>query len=516
MALNNNFFGRQRELRQLKEIWSTPGADLVFVRGRRRIGKSRLLRQLAMNTGSPTDKAFFFSGRVDESDAACRERFARDFDEFIGAPTLMTLRKNLLSWDKILIAVAEQAKAIAAKSGPKMLFVIDEIQWLAKRHSGVLGAIKEFWEKTHPIIPIKIVLSGSSNRFFAAQVDHAEGVLRGLRTKGDLVVAPFSLEEVGLYYFPNWTKEQVALIYMLVGGVPYYLEQIKDSGNFLRSLNTAMFTSQSIFIDEIDAVLKIETAGKGALENVKRVLSALGQDGSTEARIAATTGLGQSSVHDIIARIESFGIVKERLPFGVKRTKKQDVRYYMDDFYLNTYFQILLPMLPRIQGNINNAMLINHVITSVDGFYIGDFSGRAFELLLLQFLESGAYDVSKRVAPIFKLMNLGEETYEVGTYWMHNQTQIDIVVSCDADRQVRILEAKWKGIATSGAETAELVQAVTKKSFPLPNNSWTRRNFLILSKGSSSPGLDRAREAGVEIISLEQIFGDATEPPLTT
>ena len=510
MALNNNFYGRERELRQLKEMWTTPDAELVFVRGRRRVGKSRLLRQLAMNNSAPGGEVFFFSGRVDETDVACRERFARDFDEFIGTPTLMTLRKNLLTWDKILVAVAEQAKVIAAKNGPKMLLVLDEIQWLARRHSGVLGAIKEFWEKTHPVTSVKMILSGSSNRFFAAQVDHAEGVLRGLRTKGDLVVPPFSLEEVAAYYFPNWTKEQVALIYMLVGGVPYYLEQIKDIGNFLRSLNTAMFTSQSIFIDEIDAVLKIETTGKGALENVKRVLGALGQDGSTEARIVANTGLSQSNVHDIIARAESFGIVKERLPFGIKRAKKQDVRYYMDDFYLNSYFQILLPMASRIQGNTKNGMLINHVITSFEGFYVGDFSGKAFELLLLRLLESGACDASKRGAPIFQLMNLGEETYEVGTYWVQNQTQIDIMVSCGADRQVRVLEAKWKGSAMSSVETAELVKAVMKKPFPLPNSTWTRRNFLILSQGSSSTGLDCARDAGVEVISLEQLFGHAT------
>ena len=62
------------------------------------------------------------------------------------------------------------------------------------------------------------------------------------------------------------------------------------------------------------------------------------------------------------------------------------------------------------------------------------------------------------------------------------------LTSCDADRQVRVLEAKWQGSAMSSVETAELVKAVMKKPFPLPNS----------------------RDAGVEIISLEQLFGHAT------
>jgi hypothetical protein len=508
VSVTGEFFGRKRELKQLRAIWDKPAADLVFIRGRRRVGKSRLLRHLAADEHKPGGRAFFFTGRVDETDVACRERFARDFDAFTGKSSLTSLRRSALSWDRILTEVSRHAAELSAQAGPKLLLIIDEIQWLAKRHSGVLGALKEFWEKTHPVTPIKVLISGSSNRFFAASVDHSEGVLRGLRTKGDVVVSPFNLAEVAAYYFPTWTREQVALVYMLLGGVPYYLEQLSDTSNFLRSLNNALFSSQSIFLGEIDAVLKVETAGKGALENVKRVLAALGQDGSTEARIAETTGLGQTSIHDILGRIESYGIVRERLPFGAKRERKRDVRYYMDDFYLNTYFQILRPLMPRIQSNTSGGMLVKEVITSAEGYYIGDFSGKAFELLVMHVLNAGIADTAARDAPIFRILELGDATFEVATYWEHGQTQIDILVSCDDDRQVRVLEAKWKASTLTAAETGVFIKAVAEKTFPLPSKTWSRRNLLILSNGLSPNGMERAMEAHVGVLKLEHLFGE--------
>lgn len=497
------FFGREREIQTLHQIWQSKDAELVFVRGRRRVGKSRLLKHFTQLDTRKQKKTLIFSGRVDESDLACRSRLARSFDELTGVENLSRIRSRLLTWDLIFAEIGKYAQQIASIGKAKLLLVFDEIQWLAKRHSGILGSFKEFWEDIHLKTPLMIVMSGSSNRFFATQVDHAEGVLRGLRTAADIVVQPFSLPEVGKYYFPKWTHTQVALIYMLLGGVPYYLEQIPTGDNFLRSLNDALFSSRSIFLNEIDSVLKIETSGKGALENVKRVLSAMGQDGSTESQIAKITGISQANVHEILGRLEAYGFVAERPLLGVKRANKHDVRYYMEDFYLNTYFQIFAPAANTIADNVKSGMLINKFIRSLNGYYIENFSGKAFELLILQVLRAGIANSDNRQAKIFELLNLKTGSYEVGTYWQTGQTQIDIVVACAEDRQMRLIEAKWKGSKISTPECQDLAQEIKNKSLPLPNTTWTTSYHLVVSSGfAQSPNL----AADVQIISLDELF----------
>ncbi len=501
---SKTFFGREREIESLNNIWHLNNAQLVFVRGRRRVGKSRLLKQFAQISDQPQKKVMIFPGRVDESDLLCRTRIARLFDELIGAENLSRFRRNLLTWDLIFGEIGKYARELAANGHIKLLLVFDEIQWLAKRHSGILGAFKEFWEEIHLHTPIMIVISGSSNRFFASQVDHAEGVLRGLRTVGDILVQPFSLPEVAHYYFPKWTHEQVALVYMFLGGVPYYLEQIVLNDNFLRSVNDSLFSSRSIFLNEIDSVLKIETTGKGALANVKRVLSALGQDGSTESQTAKTTGISQANVHEILGRLETFGFVTERPLLGVKRANKHDVRYYMDDFYLNSYFQIFLPAADAIHDNVKNGLLINKFIRSNNGYYIENFSGKAFELLIFHVLRAGIGNNDNRRANIFNILDLKNVSYEVGTFWKTGQTQIDIVVSCAEDRHIRLIEAKWKGGKIDTTEFNNLVLQLKNKPFDLPNKTWGISHYIAVSGGVSR---SQNQSSNAPLICLEDLFG---------
>ena len=499
------FFGRDLEMRRLREFWEESGSGLVMVRGRRRIGKSELLRKLIEDLSKAGGRAFRFEGRVDESDIKCRKRWASAWSEFTGSSTLADLKSTALTWDRIFLDIARIAK-LEHPCGLPLLVVFDEIQWLAKRHSGVLGSIKEFWEVHSKQSTIKLALSGSSNRFFSSVVDNPEGVLRGLRTKGDLWVHPFTLDEVNKYYFPAWNKEEVCLLYMMFGGVPYYLEQFDKSKPFLRALNDAALTTNSIFLDEIDAILKVESSGEGALANVKRVLSSLGQDGKTVRGIEDVTRLGETNVHSIINRLESYGLIKERKPLGDKKKNRAGFRYFMEDFYLNTYFQLLEPMTAKIRDNNRGAMLISGIIKSDNGYYIPDFTGKAFELLLIHLISDGTLTLSKRKSKLFQKLGVIESDIEVGTYWSPNQTQIDIVISCNDDRRIRVLEAKWKSARVGGAECLSFIEAVKSKKFPLPGESWTRKDYLVLSSGATGECKAKAQESDVAVIEIDDLF----------
>ena len=502
----DNFFGRKSELKDLQTIWDSTESEFVFVRGRRRIGKSELLREFVRRRLESPSRAFMFTGRVDEADAACRERWAQSWDLMFPSSKLYELRRDYLTWDRIFSEIAKVSTEHFKSDTNQFLIVIDEVQWLAKKQSGVLGALKEFWEQGQKSSRLKVFLSGSSNRFFSAEVDHADGVLRGLRTKGDLWITPFTLGEVRHYYFSKWSEEQVALLYMMVGGVPYYLERFDGNESFIHSVNASVFTPASIFLDEIDAVLKLEVTGEGALDNVKNVLGILGQDGRDEKGIADVTGISVANVHSILGRLQSYGLIQKRVPFGVQKKNNSGIRYFADDFFINFYFQIISPNAAKIRGNKTNGLLFKQVIASQSGYYIPNFSGKAFELLIYNLLRAAAGDTSKRTCRLFQHLKLYDSGYNVGTYWQSQKIQIDIVVSSTEDRVMRIIEAKWKSSSLTSAEAKIFVETLVKKEIPVPRTDWQVRRFLAISCESDKSLQKLANQNDVAIVQLSDLF----------
>jgi len=490
--------GREHEQSQIQRFLELSAPGLTFVRGRRRIGKSALLTHLA----AKVPNAFYFMGAVDESPRQAQSRFARDWDKFAGT-TLSKIRVRELTWDMIFQAVEGHAKQ--SQTAP-LLLMIDEIQWIAKGGSGFCGRIKEHWLAWKTSGFIKVLIAGSSTRFFQEHVDGAESILYGLSTFAHIWIKPFTPAEVRQFFFPYWSKEQVSLIYMMFGGVPFYLEDMANSGdeNFMRVVNQYVFTKDSKFIAEVDKILRMEAYSTRSMETMKTLLRALGQDGATEGAVVTKTGFKQPMVNRILAHLVEYGLIKARPQVG----RKLDTRYYMDDFFLNFYFQVLEPMKDKIEGNQRGFIFPLEVVESDSGFYIADFSGKAFELLAINLLAMGKGSPELRGASIFKKLRLAHDaSYTVGSFWEskgQQRTQIDIVVECSADREARLVECKWIGSPANSMSGYD--NEIEQKKYPAPNKDWTVKHFLLLSRGATLGFADSCRSKGIEILTNEDLY----------
>jgi hypothetical protein len=235
------------------------------------------------------------------------------------------------------------------------------------------------------------------------------------------------------------------------------------------------------------------------------MVACLGQDGATEASITRRTGLRQDHVSKTLGRLLDYGLVRERRPLGASKTNRAGVRFYMDDFYLNFYFQVLLPLESRIRSNERGLLFPAEVIASREGYYIPDFSGRAFELLIADVLEQGRDSISRRTPTIFDKLSLRGGGYQCGTYWDPGVTQVDLVVVGEDDRELRIIEAKW--ISRSVDAGSPFPGQILEKRFGLgERDSWRRSHHLVLSAGHSPGFAQRARERGIGVIELRDLF----------
>ncbi len=493
------FHGRTREIRQIDEFLDADGAGFTHLRGRRRIGKTELLKRIQ----DQRENCFYFMGRDDESNRNTMRRFAKEWDAFTGQRRLTRLRVSELDWDELFREIGAYAAATAERS--PLFLLLDEVQWLAKKGIGFCGLIKEHWSEWRKLARFKLIISGSSNRFFHEYADGELAILRGLRTQATIWVRPFTLAEVEQYYFPDWTDEEICLIYMMVGGVPYYLENIHADRNFIRAVNRSVFCRGTIFLEELDAILKLETAKVGARKRIREILASLVQDGATEASIVKRTGFTQDYVHKTLDRLLEYEIVHERRPLGRDRKNRSGVRYYMDDFYLNFYFQVLRPLDSRIRGNERGMLFSAEVLGSGEGYYIQDFTGKAFELLIANIVKEGRDDESLRTQPIFDKLALRAGRYTWGTYWEQGRTQIDLVIEGQQDREMRIVEAKW--ISKRVDATSDFPDQVLSKRYPAKKRGqWRRSHYLALSKGFTRSFLAKTEEKDIRIIEIGDLF----------
>lgn len=486
------FIGREYELALLKETLDSRRSEFRIVRGRRRVGKTRLLQEATKGRGD----IIYVSGMEDvNSDRMIRDRFTEKLAEFSKKEILKSVHN--LSWPNIF-----QTMMDVSEGHEKFTVIIDEIQWLARQGSGFLSDLKEAWTtKFQPSGKIKIVICGSSSKFFEHKTAGAESVLYKLRTASDIFVLPMTLKETSFFCKKKWNRHEIALTQMMFGGIPYYLDLIAmPERGFMQCINDIAFTPKTIFFDEMLETLKLDIS---STDRAIQLLSVIGQDGKTMETIARETLIPTSTLDELLEKLVTYQILFESYPFGEPRKSKDfGVRYYIRDEFLNFYFNVLDKQKNRIRNNTNNKMIFNHIL--VDGYYINNFTGKAFELLIRKAVER---NVQTKIHKILSIDNL--PSYEVGSYWQMKGSvgnQIDLMVDSEDDRCTRIIEVKWTN-QKIGAESGNAIEQVLTRTFP--NRKKRRvRHFVVASSGFTGDAQKLAEENSVKLIALDDIFDE--------
>lgn len=479
-------FRRERELKYLREFISEKGAGLMYVRGRRRVGKSWLLTAFQKEI----DNCFLFSGLGDSNSKTTIHSFAAEWERFSKSSDLTKLRSQFLDWKVIFDDIDRYANA----SNKTLTLMFDEVQWIAKEKSGFCGKLKEAWVSWQKSGKIKVIICGSSNRFFSKKTGGQEKILRGLQTRASLNVEPLSIKEVRSHCCPEWTPNKVCLLYMMMGGIPYYLEQIDPSKGFVHAINDAMFTNRSVFTEEIDELLDLDF-NKSGKKTVKKVISSLGQGGASQEKIINVAGLPSSTVSDILEKLKEYNIVFEKLPAHTNpQRNRSGIRYYMKDFFLNFYFQVMSKIKTKITRNENGLIFPYEVLQSNTRHYIPNFSGKAFELLVRYVLEKSK-DFSE---VIFGKLLLKDSGYEVLDYW-DKQTEIDLVVEHNKDRLSRIIECKW------GSPDMSWINELLGKIYNPPEH-YQKKYVLISSERLTKSFINKAQSLDITLVSVEDFF----------
>lgn len=484
-----DYIARSATEAEIRDFLQTPSrSGFTYLRGRRRVGKSTMLRKIAKE-----GQHFYFMGARDERTASTLRRFARTWEQFTGKRTLSELHSKSLDWERCFDEIDLYAQQNPSRD---LGIIFDEVQWLAKGQNGFVGLLKQAWLDWEKLKNLKIIVCGSSNKFFADHVGGEETVLRGIRTRSDIWVEPFSLGTVAKYFLPNWSWEQVCCTYMLLGGIPFYLNQIDAELNFIRGMSLAICNKQSIFFDEVDEMLGLEFNYRG-LKTIKKILAALGQTGKTQSQIIKASDLSETTVLDAIHKLTHYQILSEKINLAHSPAQRlNNPRLFMKDFYLNFFFQVLAKKSIELKQS-PNPLAFAELFGSTGSYYIPNFSGKAFELLVQYELERSLNTETS----LAKLLKLEKSPFQV-CHYQTPKAEHDLVLLHEKERVLRIFECKW-------TNTPELISRGITQLAESPLSAFPGFaviKYLVTNSKVLKEQLNLANKIGVNIVSCEELL----------
>jgi len=409
--------GRQQEKDILIEAFRSPEPEMVAVIGRRRVGKTFLVRSVLNNNID-----LEFTGIQNTISKPQIGNFHFLVNAFAGRNTDLIVPINWLAAFRQLIQVLENKPKIKRK---RVLF-FDELPWLASKKSGFLEAFGFFWNNWASKNNILVVICGSAASWMIQRVVQNRGGLHNRITKR-IQLKPFTLRETKAYFDSkniNLNHYQVAQLYMIMGGIPHYLKEVQAGKSAVQNIDDICFSEFGLLRDEFESLYPalFEKA-----DNHIAVVRALGQKwkGLTRKEIVQISGLQEGGgITKILRELIYSGFVSSYYPFG---KKKKQMLYRLTDEYSLFYLHFIEKKRVQKKGLWQRL--------SQTSMY-KSWSGYAFESLCL-----------KHTSQIEKSLDIGGIYSETSSFTFSGNddfagTQIDLLIDRN-DGIINLCELKF-------------------------------------------------------------------------
>ena len=411
--MDTKIIGRQNEIKRLTELYNSKNAEFVAVCGRRRVGKTFLVKKLF------EDKIIFdLAGLANAKTAEQLENFSltlnRCFEQSLPIPP------NWLTAFEQLISLLSKSK-----KRRKVIF-IDEISWLDTARSNFLMALEHFWNGwASTRDDIMLIICGSATSWITNKIINNHGGLHN-RLTAKFFLQPFNLCETEQFFKSKKItlgRHEIAEAYMIFGGIPYYLNM------FERCLSLSQNVDNLCFVQNPKLDNEFENLYASLFKNSEKYIetvSALStkNKGLTRNEIIVITKISGRELTDILKNLESCGFIRS---YNSLHKKTRDKLYQLLDAYSLFYFKFLKNRTENDEHFWANTINMPQQNT---------WAGYAFEMLCLQHIN----EIKHSLGILGIQSNVYAWTSEKNEN--HNGCQIDLLI-CRKDGVINICEMKF-------------------------------------------------------------------------
>lgn len=460
------FIGRERELTSLRQLYNSDKFEFVVLYGRRRVGKTALINHFIDGK-----KAIYFMG-VESNAKQNLENFSKSIIEYASGIEAET---SFASFQ----AALETAFRLSEKE--RIILAIDEYPYVARTSKSLASTLQLLIDKYKDRSKLMLILCGSSMSYMEDHVLAYKAPLYGRRT-AQIKLQPFDFKEA-CRYFGNFSAEEKALAYGIVGGTPQYLLQINDHLSIEKNVKNTYLNPTSSLYEEPTNLLKQEVREPAIYT---AIITAIATGASRMSEISSKVGEDTNVCSTYLKNLVTLGIVQKETPYGEKASKKSI--YSIDDNMFRFWYRFVpenASMIARGAADLVYKRIEPH---------LPEYMGKVFEEICKQYL--------------WKLLLGGKSRVEftsLGRWWGNDpvhkcQVEIDIVGEQDKDTAL-FGECKW---TTEKVDLAVLETLIARSElFPYKN-----KHFFLFSKSGFTKGCtEKVKELGnVSLVTYEEIM----------
>lgn len=361
--------GRKKEIDILAKAYASEKPELIAVFGRRRVGKTYLI-------GS------FFQGKIDFEltglKDGTKEQQLRNFAYSLkDAQKSVDLPPPPIDWLDAFHQLKTHLESSGNPEKRKVVF-IDELPWMASGKSDFLTGFSYFWNSYAAKTNIIVVICGSATAWMIQKIINDKGGLHNRVTRR-IHLQSFTLAETEAYFLEKhivFERYQLLLLYMTMGGIPHYLDQVEGGKSAIQNIDDICFQPQGLLRTEF------ENLYSSLFNNSERYESIISALSSTWKGISRTEIIVKTKISDggglttMLQELEQSGFISSYIPFG---KKKKDTLFRLTDCYSLFYLKFI--------QNIPAQETISWQAVSQTQTWI-TWSGYAFENICFQHIDN--------------------------------------------------------------------------------------------------------------------------------
>jgi AAA+ ATPase superfamily predicted ATPase len=329
------FLGRERELKLLNNLYEKDNFNFIVMYGRRRVGKTTLLKEFCK------DKKSVFFVAEEYNDKLALEKFSRALKESLSDENDKSIFN---SWEDAFDYVYHKSKA------EKIILVIDEFQYLVNSNKSLLSLIQNTIDHKLKDSNLYLVVCSSTISFMKENVLSQKSPLFGRKT------AEFFIKQLGFYnsikFFKSYSKEDKIFAYAILGGIPLYLLQFNDKVSINDNIKENFLLEISNLFLEPKNLLKMELRSPAVYNSIIESI-ALGSTKLNE--ISTKIGEDKDKVYNYILTLMDMHIIEKVHPVTDKKTTRKTI-YKLSDNLFKFWYRFIFPNISNIEVGMGDVI----------------------------------------------------------------------------------------------------------------------------------------------------------------
>ncbi len=470
-----NFINRTKELRMFNEKWQANIAQFFIIYGKRRVGKTELIKQFIKDKPA----IYFLADKRNTTDQL------RELGQIVGTyfKDEILVKNGFSDWLQVFVYL--KAKTIKEP----LVFAIDEYPYLVENDKSTSSLFQKGWDEHLKDTKLFLILSGSSIAMMESETLNQSAPLFGRRT-GQILVDPLNFSQ-SWKFFPDKSFPEFLNIYTITGGMPAYLKQFVGGGEMSEEIKNKIFYKTAFLYNEVEFTLKEELREP---KNYLAILRAITLGKRKLSEIVNEVGLDKASTNKYLSVLINLRLVEREVPVTEdKPEKSRRGLYKISDNFFVFWFQYIFPYKSYLEMDNYNYVLEK----MFSGTKYNDHTNSSFKTIVAQVYERVAAEL---------LINWQKKLFafeKVGRYWDSNR-EIDIIGFSTSEKKIIFGECKWseKPVGTNIYE--ELKQKAEKVEW---NKDDRKEYYILFSKsGFTADMINVAKKDKIYLVDKDQLL----------